>query len=199
MKKTIINLLGIASITLLMSSSSCEEGVKNTSALDEQKGSELNQRNFNKNQPAPKLSYSLERENLIKRFLLQNDRTVMFYMYIFIEGDRVPIGYYQVNKVSSVNSQLTNPEQIISGLTSGNNLPSGTVAVIPSPAEDGSYGTNGDAVFGFTPEDIYIEHNMKYISCTVPLSFKVKPDKLLNIDVKTLEDLKILMDKIKIK
>lgn len=43
--------------------------------------------------------------------------------------------------------------------------------VLPSPAEDGSYGTNGNAVFGFTPEDIYIEHNMHYIVSTVPLTF----------------------------
>jgi hypothetical protein len=42
---------------------------------------------------------------------------------------------------------------------------------IPSPAEDGSYGTNGDAVFGFTPEGIYVETNMKYITATVPLNF----------------------------
>jgi hypothetical protein len=47
--------------------------------------------------------------------------------------------------------------------------------VLPSPAEDGSYGTNGDGVFGFTPEDIYIEHNMKYIVSTVPLKFAVQP------------------------
>ena len=43
---------------------------------------------------------------------------------------------------------------------------------MPSPAEDGSYGTNGDAVFGFTPEQIYIETNMKYVASTVPLSFR---------------------------
>ena len=43
--------------------------------------------------------------------------------------------------------------------------------VLPSPAEDGSYGTNGDAIFGFTPEGIYVETNMKYITSTVPLNF----------------------------
>jgi len=98
-------------------------------------------------------------------------------MYVFIEGVALPIGYYQVNKVSSVNSQLTNPEQIISGSLQ-NNLPAGTAISIPSPSEDGSYGTNGDAVFGFTPEDIYIETNMKYITSTVPLNFATQIPKL---------------------
>ena len=87
----------------------------------------------------------------------------MFYMYVFIEGVADPIGYYQVNKVSSVNSQLTNTSQIV--------WSHNTAQRSPSPAEDGSYGTNGDGVFGFTPEDIYIETNMKYITSTVPLNF----------------------------
>ena len=44
--------------------------------------------------------------------------------------------------------------------------------VLPSPAEDGSYGENGNSVFGFTPEDVYIETNLKYIVSTIPLTFK---------------------------
>jgi hypothetical protein len=177
--------------------SSCVSPDTNTSALDEQRKTELNQRDLNQLQPAPKLSYSLERENLIKRFKLQNDRTIMFYMYIFIEGVADPIGYYQVNKVSSVNSQLTNTMQIISGLSSLNNLPQSQIAVIPSPAEDGSYGENGDGVFGFTPDDIYIEHNMHYIVSTVPLSFNKSPKLLTIIDIESEKKLKELMSKIK--
>jgi hypothetical protein len=175
----------------------CEQSSRanNTTALDEQEQTELNQRNLFAVQPPPKISWSLERDNLIKRFKLQNDRSVMFYMYIFNEGISEPIGYYQVNKVSSVNSQLTNTEQIISGLQR-NNLPSQTAVTIPSPAEDGSYGTNGDAVFGFTPNDIYIEHNMHYIVSTVPLAFK-EPRLLTVISLKTEQDLKVMMDKLK--
>ena len=92
-------------------------------------------------------------------------------MYVFNEGVPQPIGYYQVNKLSSVNSQLSCPEQIISGNRSNNDLPTGSVAVISSPSEDGSYGTNGDAVFGFTPEGVCIQTNMHYVSSTVPLKF----------------------------
>ena len=148
----------------LLCAGSCEDGrPENTSAKDEQAHTENNQRSLNTVQPAPTITWSLERDNLIKRFKLQNDRSVMFYMYVFIEGVADPIGYYQVNKVSSVNSQLTNTSQIVWSHQ-------GT-QVLPSPAEDGSYGTNGDGVFGFTPEDIYIETNMKYITSTVPLNF----------------------------
>lgn len=168
--------------TLLMASECDPQRPRNTSAIQEQSHTENNQRRLNENQPLPDITWSMERDNLIKLKKLQNDRAVTFFLYVFIEGVSEPLGYYQVNKVSSVNSQLSNPEQIISGQDMGNNLPSSQVAVIPSPSEDGSYGTNGDAVFGFTPEDICIQTNMKYICATVPLHFQKPVNRLAVID-----------------
>lgn len=182
-------------VSLLFIAAECTDGGRpaNVTAKDEQAHTEINQQRLLKTQPPPDITWSLERDNLIKRFKLENDRSVMFYMYVFIEGIPDPIGYYEVNKISSVNSQLTNPAQILDD-------PHGTMeagsVILPSPAEDGSYGSNGDGVFGFTPEDIYIEHNMKYICSTVPLSFKTKPVKLNIISIETKESLKKLMDKI---
>lgn len=184
---------GIFFALIFLQITSCSNRTRNTTALDEQARTEQNQRDLNNLQPAPKITYSLERDNLIKRFKLQNDRSVMFYMYVFIEGVAEPIGYYQVNKVSSVNSQLTNPSQVLTVST-----PSNYEAVtVPSPAEDGSYGENGDAVFGFTPEEIYVEHNMKYIVSTVPLSFQHPIHKLTIINVETEEQLTKMMSRIK--
>lgn len=163
----------------LCSSTGCNEGVPdNKTAIQEQAHTEMNQQDLNKVQPPPTITWSLERDNLINRFKLQNDRSVSFYMYVFIEGVGTPIGYYQVNKVSSVNSQLTNTMQIISGQRSGNDLPATAAVAIPSPAEDGSYGTNGEGVFGFTPDGVYIETNMKYITSTIPLNFRDPVNKL---------------------
>lgn len=185
-------LLVLAGVVLLMS---CNDNRPiNMTALDEQAKTEQNQRDLNSLQPAPKISWSLERDNLIKRFKLQNDRSVMFYMYLFIEGVADPIGYYQVNKVSSVNSQLTNTMQAVDAAPNSGHY---EFVTLPSPAEDGSYGTNGDAVFGFTPEDIYIEHNMKYVVSTVPLSFTRPVNRLTIINSKNETDLKKIMDKLK--
>lgn len=186
----------LAILVLMFVITSCDRAVDNTSALDEQKRTEANQRDLNAIQPPPKISWSLERDNLIKRFKLQNDRSISFYMYVFVEGVGEPIGYYQVNKVSSVNSQLTNTEQIVT-YSSPNHQDGWGQHVLPSPAEDGSYGTNGDAVFGFTPEDIYIEHNMHYMVSTVPLSFTHPVNRLTIINVQTEKQLKAMMDKIR--
>jgi hypothetical protein len=191
MKKSIFALLTLC-LSFILMSSGCDERPANTSAKDEQAHTEQNQRNLNSIQPAPDISWSLERDNLIKRFKLQNDRSVVFFMYVFIEGIADPIGYYQVNKVSSVNSQLTNPMQIVKN----SSFEGGVYSEIPSPAEDGSYGTNGDAVFGFTPEEIYLEHNMKYIASTVPLSFTRPVNRLTVINVETSNQLKTMMNRI---
>lgn len=164
----------MVAITLLAILTGCRQDYNqpaNVSAINEQAHTETNQQRLNSVQPLPDITWSMERDNLIKLKKLQNDRSVEFFMYVFIEGVSEPIGYYQVNKVSSVNSQLSNPEQVLSGQSSTNNIPSQTAVVISSPSEDGSYGTNGDAVFGFTPEDICIETNMKFICATVPLNF----------------------------
>lgn len=154
---------------------SCSQAPRNETAITEQAHTESNQRDLLTTQPPPTVTWSLERDNLIKRFKLQNDRTVTFFMYVFIEGSSEPIGYYQINKVSSVNSQLTNTEQMVDDPNGGYEAGS---CILPSPAEDGSYGSNGEAVFGFTPEDIYIETNMKYITSSVPLNFNKPVNRL---------------------
>lgn len=194
MKKLFSLLFGLLLIVpLALNFQSCEHSPQNKTAILEQQQTELNQTGLLNSQPPPRLSWSLERDNLIKRFRLQNDRTVAFYMYIFIEGCVTPIGYYQINKVSSVNSQLTNTMQMV-------NDPNGSAqvgsCVLPSPAEDGSYGENGGGVFGFTPEDIYIEHNMHYMCSTVPLTFREPVIKLTVINIETEKQLKEMMAKI---
>lgn len=183
--KNISKLLFVfAFMSLLMASSCVDNTTENTSAIDEQVHTENNQKNLNKIQPAPTITWSLERDNLTKRSLLQNDRSVMFFMYIFVEGVSQPIGYYQVNKVSSVDSQLTNTQQLVRGEygNSGNGD-----FVLPSPSEDGSYGTNGDAVFGFTPEEIYIQTNMHYVTSTVPLHFQQPVNRLAVISDESMQ------------
>jgi len=160
----------LLAFVLMSASDSCEGG--NSTAKEEQRRTEANQEKLNNVQPAPRVEWSLERDNLINRFKLMNDRAVTMYMYVFIEGVGTPIGYYIVNKVSSVNSQLTNPNQVVDASGSGGGYDR---FVLESPAEDGSYGTNGDAIFGFTPDGLYMEHNMKYIVATAPLKFNNVP------------------------
>lgn len=92
----------------------------------EQIYTEINQRDLIKKQPPIKMDWSLERDQLIRRTKLWNDKNKVSYIYLFNKDALV--GFYAIKgKVSSVNSQLTSPEfYYYNG------------AVMPSPAEDGS-------------------------------------------------------------
>jgi hypothetical protein len=140
------------------------------SAKDEQARTEENQRRLNKAQPAPKMDHSLERENLIKRVERFNNPQKISYIYLINYG-KVMSFYAIKGKVSSVNSQLTNPKQAMVVKARGR----GHVVTIDSPAEDGSYGTNGNAIFFFTQDDVYVEWAGDYMLCDQPLKLSTPP------------------------
>ena len=131
-------------------------------AKAEQILTEMNQRNLLRKQPPVQLEYSLERENINRRTLLWNDKNKISYIYLLQRGSIM--GFFSIKgKVSSVNSTVTNPNMVYSGTT------------LDSPAEDGSYGTNGDAVFFFLSDGTYMEWNGEYLLTDRPLKLSVAP------------------------
>lgn len=130
---------------------------------------EENQSNLLKKQPPVKLDYSLERKNIIERTKRWNNENKVSYIYLLSYGNI--ISFYPIKgKVSSVNSTLTNPEQIV--LTADYDVGEAhgrSAHVVSSPQEDGSYGTNGDAIFFFTTDGTYVEWNSEYLLVDKPL------------------------------
>lgn len=118
----------------------------------EQQLSEASQSNFNKIQPPVMLNWSLERDQLNERNTRWNDPNKISYIYLMSDFGTV-VGYFPIRgKVSSVNSKLTTNLQ---GLYNG--------SVVESPSMDGSYGSNGDAVFFFLTDGTYMEWSGKYL------------------------------------
>lgn len=135
----------------------------------EQVKTEENQRKMIMAQPPVMLEDSLERKQLNERAKLWNDPYKVAYLYVFLEGVGC-LGYYTIKgKVSSVNSMVTNPEQVLLTDT-GTPQP----VVVSSPALDGSYGENGDGIFAFLSNGAYVETNLKYFLTD-------KPTKLSNV------------------
>ena len=136
-------------------------GCDSTSSRIEQNKTEENQQRLLQVQPPVQLSWSLERENINRRTNLWNDENKLSYIYLVSYG-KVMAFYSIKGKVSSVNSQITNPEQSLRAYGGGS-------VVLPSPAEDGSYGTNGDGIFFFTTENAYVEWSGSYMISDQPL------------------------------
>jgi hypothetical protein len=156
----------------------------NTTATQEQDQTEKNQQILLQNQPPERLSWSLERENINRRTLLWNNENKVSYIYL-VDFGKVMAFFTIKGKVSSVNSQITNPQQIVAHQRySGATI---TKHVLDSPAEDGSYGTNGDAVFFFTTDGTYVEWPGLYMLCDKPLKLSTPPELVRQISEKTNE------------
>lgn len=131
-------------------------------AKAEQVYTEISQRNLLKKQPPVILDWSLERDNLNRRVQLWNDPNKLSYIYLF-NRDNI-VGFFPIKgKVSSVNSQITNTNYNYGGTT------------VDSPSTDGSYGTNGDAVFFFLVDGTYMEWNGTYLLVDKPIKLNVEP------------------------
>jgi len=138
----------------------------------EMKATEANHQDLIEAEPIPKMDDSLERENLIRRYNTLNDRDKVFHVYLFNHGKLV--AYYTAQgKVSSVNSKLTQPQQLVTCDRSEGSWDE--ECVVDSPQLDGSYGTNGNGQFFFDTQGSYIETNMRYIVSERPLGLQTPP------------------------
>lgn len=134
---------------------------KDSSYFIEDRLTEANQKALDTKQPAPTVDTSLERANLIKRAEFINDTNRMGYVYLLSDMGQV-IGEYTIKgKPSSLNSYLTQTEQIKcvdTGYSTDRQC-----AAVTSPDMDGSYGNNPDGIFFFTTDGTYVEWSGKYI------------------------------------
>lgn len=131
------------------------------------------------NQPTPTdIEYSLERYNLIRRAYWVNGQREKANSlpceiekplgYIVLFNGNVVVGSFVVDgKVSSLNSFLTPDseyyEQVISDGNGFTVSPNEWLADV-----DGSYGSNDNGIFFFTPDGKYIEWTGTYLYSDIP-------------------------------
>jgi hypothetical protein len=159
------------------------ESVPNTgrSTVEEMEKTEVNQDRLVAAVPPPRLDTSLERKNLVRRLQHLNREGQTSYMYLISYG-KVMAFYTVSGKVSSLNSLLTTPEQIVT--VNGSSAGGYHQHVLPSPDFDGSYGKNDDGVFFFTTEGAYVEWHGDYLWADQPLKITQSPELVLDITPK---------------
>jgi hypothetical protein len=119
---------------------------------------------------------SLERQNLIRRYQYLNDQNNVHHVYLMSNDGKVISYFVAQGKVSSVNSKLTNDKQIVVDKrcieTTHRDNEAGCFKAVESPQMDGSYGSNGAAIFFFTTSGEYVEWNGKYVVSEKPLNIQ---------------------------
>lgn len=134
------------------------------------------------NQPTPTdLDYSLERYNLIRRAYWVNGKREkaitlpceiekpLGYIVLMTEGGAVVGSFIVDGKVSSLNSFLTPDSMYYEVIGDYVNSMGGENEWLADV--DGSYGTNDNGIFFFTPDGKYIEWTGIYLYSDIP--FKV--------------------------
>lgn len=132
------------------------------------------------NQPTPSdIDYSLERYNLIRRAYWVNGQrekanTVicpvekpLSYVTLFLQSGAVVGNFVVDGKVSSLNSYLTPDSEYYEQeyFNGGSSFGDGNEWI---PDVDGSYGSNDNGIFFFTPDGKYIEWTGTYLYSDIP-------------------------------
>lgn len=137
---------------------------------------EKNQRRLVRAQPPVTMETSLERANLIRRYEYLNDQNNVHHVYMMSNDGKVIAYFVAQGKVSSVNSKLTNDRQIVANQECLRRHSGGEdeacYKTVESPQMDGSYGSNGAAIFFFTTSGEYVEWNGKYVVSEKPLNIQ---------------------------
>lgn len=170
MRKLIYGILVIGLLAICMGNRGCT--AEDEQYYKEQDHTVQNQKKLTDRQPPVSLDWSLERDNINKRTKLWNDPNKVSYFYPISMG-RI-MGFYVVKgKISSVNSQVTNTMQVSTA--------HGASVAIPSPAEDGSYGSNGEGIFGWTTDGTYFEWHGDYFFVDKPLRLSQPVEQLRTV------------------
>lgn len=160
-------------------------GCEDTSGAREDIKATMNAANtLQTNQPTPTdIDYSLERYNLIRRAYWVNGQrekanTLVCELekplgYVVLFSGNTLVGNFVVDgKVSSLNSYLTpDSEYYEKNGASTKSSDGNTTHVNKWLADvDGSYGTNDNGIFFFTPDGKYIEWTGTYIYSDIPFT-----------------------------
>lgn len=200
--KKILIAVAFASMIALAGCAGADSGADETGGLEDSTGAtadtdavgqsywyeigvtENNQQGLVEANPPFTMESSLERQNLIERYKHLNDAENKHHVYMMSHDGKVVKYQVAQGKVSSVNSKLTNDVQIVRAQDCDwhDGSEGACYKTVESPQMDGSYGTNGDAIFFFTPQGEYVEWNGIYYVSEEPQNIQTEVTLTRNVD-----------------
>lgn len=113
-----------------------------------------------------------EIDNIKNRIELTSKPGIIGFVILLNESGQ-PIMYEGVRgKITSGSKRLTDPATI---KYAGNGNGGSTMAVVPSPSDEGTHGSSGEYIFYWNSEGSYRQWNGKYLYSDKPFRLKVEP------------------------
>jgi hypothetical protein len=175
--KKIISILIITTMVIGLIGCELETPVSDTSSFEAaSQANEQSASDIIKSDTLPKVTKSLERENIKRRIEFINQPDRIGYLYLLSDNGQLIKEVQVLGKVSSLNSYLTPMEDVqwFRGIDVGESW--GDVPIVTSaPDIDGTYGSNDDGIFFFTPDGVYQEWNGMYFYSSERMTFTTQP------------------------
>lgn len=175
MKIKILSLVLI--IVLIISFTGCEYEERELKSTEiAAKANEESINKLIKQDDLPKITRSLERENIKRRIEYINQPDNVGYLYLISENGQLIREIQVLGKVSSMNSYLTPMEELAYGTieTYGGSTRSETY-IAEAADLDGTWGENADGIFWFDLDGVYGEWNGLYQYSSQRLTFTSQP------------------------
>lgn len=138
-----------------------------------------------KNQPAPIIKYSDERQNLIQRYeTYSNPKKLSYIAEVTQTGGILYTGTVK-GKITALSSQLSPEDRMQCTQNGGNNTTMSACVTVKMPEPDGSWSTNGSGVFWYDSRGVYHEWNGLYTMSDAPFVLTTPPVLTINADAQT--------------
>ncbi|MDF2879710.1 MAG: hypothetical protein K0R54_267 [Clostridiaceae bacterium] len=177
MKKIIcILLIAMVLLSLVGCMSTSSMPVEDNSSYEaSSKANEESAKAIMANDTLPKITKSLERENIKRRIEFINQSGRIGYLYLLSDAGQLIKEVQVLGKVSSLNSYLTPMEEIHTIEHDMGEYWGETPVITQAPDLDGTYGLNADGIFWFTPDGVYQEWSGQYFYSADRMSFTTQP------------------------
>ena len=176
MKKIIALILSLVMVVSLAGCSSKTTAKEQSSYEQSIKTNEESVKNIISNDTLPKITKSLERENIKRRVEFINQPDNVGYLYLISENGQLIREIQVLGKVSSLNSYLTPMEDIqIIGHDGDSSSYTETPVTTSAPDLDGTYGENDNGIFWFDLDGTYGEWNGLYQYSSQRMTFTTQP------------------------
>lgn len=121
----------------------------------------------------PKLTRSLDFENVKQRLEYLNQANNIGYLYLLTGNGQLIKEVQVLGKVTSLNTYITPMEEFKA--PKGYNDTGSYAQLVSAPDLDGTYGENVSGIFWFTPDGVYQEWTGLYLFSAERLSFTTQP------------------------